>query len=51
MLIIKDWRWIINNIEQRKSNILVIKGIYLSKKSEPQSSQVITIHWTLADSL
>ena len=38
MLIIKDWGWIINNIEQRKSNILVIKGIYLSKKSEPQSS-------------
>ena len=38
MLIIRDLGWIINNIEQWKSNILVIKGIYLSKKSESQSS-------------
>lgn len=28
----------INNIEQRKSNILVIKGIYLSERSELQTS-------------
>lgn len=28
----------INNIEQRKSNILVIKGIYLSERRELQTS-------------